>query len=103
MEVRYYICIRPQAVGSYFIHREDCPLLPSPGKRICLGAFLSPVEAAEEGKKYFGKTRCCLFCSEEHNDKMTQPSLFEVQNDIKYITSDQVIASCESALFCHVN
>jgi hypothetical protein len=103
MEVRYYICIRPQAGGSHFIHRENCPLLPPPGKRIYLGTFLSPVEAAEEAKKYFGKTRCCLFCFEDHNEKTTQSELFEVQHDIKYSTSDQVIASWESALFCHLN
>jgi hypothetical protein len=103
MEVKYYICTRPQAEGYYFIHREDCPLLPAPGKRIYLGTFLSPVEAAEEGKKYFSRIRYCLFCSEEHNDKITQSVLFEVQHDIKNITSVQVIAGWESALFCYVN
>ena len=87
----YFIGTRPHANGCYFIHREDCPLLPLPGKRIYLGTFLSPDEAAAEGRKYFDNPGSCLFCLKGHHAKA----------DI--MKHAGIMFAWESVLLCGVN
>jgi hypothetical protein len=103
MEVKYYIGTRPQAGGYYFIHREDCPLLPSHGKRMYLGTFLSPVEAAEEAKKYFSDPDYCRFCLEKHHKEIRRQLLAEANEKWDIVSSVLVIATRESGLVCGVN
>ena len=95
MEYSYFIGLRPHANGRHYIHREDCPLLPSPGKRIYLGTFFSADEAAEEGKKYFSSPECCRFCLKEHQKEPIE------KWDL--ISSVAVIPDWESALLCGMN
>jgi hypothetical protein len=103
MEYRYFIGLRPHPNGRYYIHREDCPLLPSPGKRIYLGTFFSADEAAEEGEKYFSSPECCRFCLKEHQKEPGSHLLFEPIEKWELISSVSVIPDWESALLCGTN
>ena len=103
MEYSYFIGSRPHANGRNYIHREDCPLLPSPGKRIYLGTFLSHDEAAEVGKKYFSNPECCRFCLKEHYNEASSNLTAEPGKKWNLISSIAVIPTRESALVCGTN
>lgn len=62
---RYYVALRPQTNEIHSIHREGCPFMPEDNKRIYLGVFPSGKEAGEEGSKFFSKSHCCRFCSQD--------------------------------------
>jgi hypothetical protein len=66
MVAKYYVAIRPQTNKHHAVHKEDCPFLPDDGKRIYLGVFNSDQDALGEGKRYFSRTKCCLFCSPDN-------------------------------------
>ena len=103
MEAMFFIGTRPHANGRYYIHSEGCPLLPSPGKRICLGTFLSPEEALEEGKKYFNSACCCRFCLKGDHTKAEDARFAETFETYDFLTDDGIKITFESALFCGVN
>jgi hypothetical protein len=79
MSTKFYIGTRRQANGRYFIHREDCPLLPSYGERISFGTFLTPNEAAEEGRKYFAYLGSYQFCLKGHYTETEDIKLVEIR------------------------
>jgi hypothetical protein len=103
MEAKYYIGTRPQANGYHYIHREDCPLLPSTGERIYLGTFLSPGGAAVEGKKYFSNPDFCSFCLKEYYKEIRNHMPAGSGKNWDHISSIAVIPSWESPLACGVN
>jgi hypothetical protein len=69
MTEKYFISISPRISGSHTIHKQACPFLPDPGKKIPLGVFRSSPEAVNEGRKYFERAESCPFCSKEHDVK----------------------------------
>jgi len=97
----FYIGTRPQANGRNFIHRKDCPLLPSPGNRIFLGTYESPEDAVEEGKKYFDNPDTCRFCM--HHAETERSKFAEAIEEPGFLTHAGIINSWESALACGVN
>jgi hypothetical protein len=103
MKSNYFIGQRPRADGGNYIHREDCPLLPSPGERIYLGTFLSPEEALAEGIKYFSNPAFCRFCLKEHQKEIRSHLLSEPIEKWDLISSVAVIPDWESALLCGTN
>ncbi len=66
MTEKYFISISPRISGNHTIHKQVCPLLPDPGKRIPLGVFQSSTEAVKEGREYFERAESCPFCSKEN-------------------------------------
>jgi hypothetical protein len=68
MTEKYFISTNPRISGSHTVHRQRCPFLPEPGRRIPLGVFQSSREAVKEGRNYFGRTDNCPFCSKEDNE-----------------------------------
>lgn len=62
---KYYVAVRPQTNEIHAVHKEGCPFMPEDNKRIYLGLFSSGNEAGQAGKKYFGNSHGCRFCSEE--------------------------------------
>lgn len=103
MAKMFFIGTRPQANGRYIIHTKNCPLLPSPGKRLYIGTFLSPDDAAEEGKKHFSDPDYCPFCLHEDRSATEGASLAEICEEQDFITHIGIKATWESAMFCGVN
>ncbi|MCJ7447183.1 MAG: hypothetical protein MUO72_05805 [Bacteroidales bacterium] len=103
MAAKYFICTRSQTDGSHTVHKEGCPFLPEPGKRISMGIFKSPHNALDEGNRYFSKPASCLFCEKEHHTESKRPVFSEDYVDTDYISSSQLKVSRESAMFCSVN
>jgi hypothetical protein len=103
MATMFYIGTRPQANNRSYIHTKDCPLLPSPGKRIFLGTFLSPEESAEEGKKHFNNPGYCPFCLHGDRSVAEGERLAETFNKPDFITHIGIKPTWESALVCGVN
>ncbi len=103
MKANYFISVRPQLNESHSVHKEDCPFLPGPGKRIFIGNFQSPHNAEEEGKKYFSSPNRCLFCSKEHYEEKTKNNLSEVNAVSNPVTSDRFKDTCENVLICSLN
>jgi hypothetical protein len=68
MTGKYFISTSPRISGSHTVHRQGCPFLPEPGRRISLGVFQSSQEAVKEGRNYFGRADNCPFCSKEDNE-----------------------------------
>jgi hypothetical protein len=103
MTAEYFICTRSQTDGSHTIHKDDCPFLPEPGKRISMGIFKSPQYALKEGKNYFSKPASCLFCKKELHTESKEPVFSEEYIDADYISSSQLNVTWESAMFCSVS
>jgi hypothetical protein len=101
MATIYFIGTRPHVNGRHYIHREDCPLLPSPGKRVYLGTFESPEEAMEEGRNYFDNPGTCRFCMHHADTEGFEISGAGEKPD--FITLTAISDSWESALVCGVN
>jgi hypothetical protein len=103
MEAMYFIGTRPQANGLHFVHTEDCPFLPSPGKRIYLGSFSSPDKAVEAGKKYFAAACGCLFClNEKYKNVITHVNKDHCEMPV-FIKNIPVMVSPGNAYVCGVN
>jgi hypothetical protein len=98
----YFISIRPCSNGNHVVHKHDCPLLPEPGKRILLGAFLSPGNAVKEGRKHFRKPVCCRFCLKEDNWRNVNAES-EVKAGPAFISSNDLTSTIESLMFCSVS
>ena len=103
MESKYFVSIRPGKDGSRTIHKEDCPFLPEPGKRIFLGIFQSSFKAMEEGEKYCTAPASCTFCSNEHHRENRMRELHEILADPCFISYGQLNIIPLSILLCSVN
>jgi hypothetical protein len=103
MAAKYFICTRSQTDGTHTVHKDDCPFLPEPGKRIPMGIFKSLPGALMEGRSYFSRPAGCLFCGKEHHTEYKRPLFSEEYFDADYISSSQMIVTWESAMFCSVN
>jgi hypothetical protein len=68
MTDKYFISTSPRIDGSHTVHRQGCPFLPEPGRRILLGVFQSPRDAIKEGRRYFRRPGPCPYCSKVHNE-----------------------------------
>jgi len=102
MTNKYYISTRRRTDGNYTIHREKCPFLPDPGKRIFLGNLQSPQDAIKEGKEYPGRQVCCPFCLKDQ--KRVKIPVFEEKGGKPGITSSDIMKSAwMSAMFCSVS
>ena len=103
MATVFFIDIRPHLNGRFFIHKKECPLLPSHGKRRFLGTFLSRDEAAEEGKKYFDNPDYCPFCLHGEHSETEGARLAGTGEKPAFITHVGIKTTWESAIFCSVN
>jgi len=103
MATMLYIGTKPRVNGRYYIHLEDCPLLPSPRKRICLGTFLSPQVALEVGKKYFNNSFCCQFCLRGDHKDTEVVKLIEICEKQGFLLHVRTKITFESVLFFGVN
>jgi len=68
MTEKYFISTNPRISGIHIVHKQGCPFLSEPGKRIPLGVFRSSRDAVKEGRNYFRRADNCPFCSKEYND-----------------------------------
>ena len=100
---KYYVAVRPQTNEYHAVHKEGCPFLPDDEKRIYLGEFSSGTEAVKESHSHFGKTKGCIFCSNEKQSvKWSQP----LSDILKKDTVSQEIyipVSNHQSLICCVN
>jgi hypothetical protein len=103
MAAMYYIDTKPRANGSYYVHSEECPFLSSPGNRICLGKFLTPEEAVEEGGKRFKNLVRCRFCLHEDQAKSESAGLADICKKDDFMTHVELDVTWENVLFCGVN
>jgi len=103
MTEKYFITISPRISGSHTIHKQACPFLPEPGKRIPLGVFRSSQEAVKEGREYFERAESCPFCSKEHD--VTERAVIAVkQHNPDLILSAQMKkASLVDLMFCSIS
>lgn len=99
MSERYFIAKKSQSDEKHLIHKDNCPFLPVPEKRIYLGKFHSHNEALNNGKRIFTNSNCCIFCAKEANEQ--REDLFT--RTFKMITFDQVEPVWESPMLCGVN
>jgi len=103
MEEKYYLETRPRQNGIYFIHRFDCPFLPRVGKRICLGTFAAPEQAAMAGTKYIKNTCGCLFCmKDQHVTKVDIQEGVPAEKPV-FIKTGAIRVTWENACVCGVN
>ena len=100
---KYFICTRAGKDGIHIVHREGCPFLPEPAKRLYLGIFHSPCNAVEEGRKYCTAAGSCLFCSKEHHRGNRKRALHETPVDECFISSGQMNDTPENAFVYSVN
>jgi hypothetical protein len=77
--------------------------LPSPGKRIYLGTFLTPEEAVEQGNKYFNNPGYCPFCLHGDHSETEGAGLAGTGEKPDFITHIGIKTTWESAMFCGVN
>lgn len=103
MAEKYFIGIRTQTNESHSIHKEGCPFMPDDGKKIFLGNFSTPQDAASEGKKHFNKSDSCLFCSKDHHLTESEPAFSNKEVTVSFIKMENLIAPWFSALQCSVN
>ena len=103
MGIKYYISQRPNVDGRYYIHSEDCPLLPSQVKRIFLGTFLSPEDAETAAGRYYRNTGFCRFCLKESHEKRKCLLSAEQCHKNDFITSAAIVSSIEIMLVCGIN
>jgi hypothetical protein len=102
MAEKYFINASPRINGSHTVHRQQCPLLPEPGRRILLGVFQSPRDAVREGRWYFRRADNCPFCSKKNYKKLISTS-FKAKADMDFISSGRMNATWESLIFCSVS
>ena len=76
--------------------------MPDAETRISLGTFKSPLEAVEEGKKYFPESCRCLFCSKE-DQKIEVQSILGIKANINFISSTQGKMAQWSIFLCSIN
>ena len=57
-----------QLNGNFSVHKEDCPFLPEPNKRIYLGMFDSGNDAVKTAKIICLESDGCYFCLKDCSD-----------------------------------
>jgi|WetSurMetagenome_2_1015567.scaffolds.fasta_scaffold82314_3 hypothetical protein len=95
MAAKYYVVKKPQTNDHHAVHKEGCPFMPDYNKSIYLGKFSSEKNAESAGRKYFAKTKGCLFCStrnkhynpESFQFKMTKKETNAVRTDFQMLQS----------------
>lgn len=102
MTEEYFISTSPRINGSHTVHRQGCPFLPEPEKRILLGVFGSSQEAAKKGSGYFKSPVGCPFCLKEYNE-VKKPAFIEGATNQDFISSSRLKATWDSLLFCSVS
>lgn len=103
MKTKYFIGIRLQLNDSHTVHKEGCPCLPAPEKRVFLGIFQSPDEAVKEGRKHFPAPAGCRFCSKEYFIENSKILFFERSEKPDLLTSGKLMDTWENALICSMN
>ena len=63
--MRYYVNRNSQAGGEHEVHRQGCPVFPSPENARYIGDFLSCREARIEAKRQYLIVDGCAVCSPE--------------------------------------
>jgi hypothetical protein len=102
MAEKYFINTSPRINGIHTVHRQGCPFLPEPERRILLGVFQSSRVAVKEGRMYFRRADGCPFCSKEHNEmKRLVLTAGEVKPYI--ISSSHLKATWESQMLCSLS
>jgi len=102
MTEKYFISRNARIIGNHIVHRQGCPFLPEPGKRILLGVFGSPQEAVKKGSGYFRSPVGCQFCLQYYNE-IKKPAFNEGIIDEDFISSSRFKTTWESLLFCSVS
>jgi hypothetical protein len=103
MATLFFIGTRPQANGRHIVHTEDCPLLPSPEKRLYIGTFLSPEDAAEEGKMHYDSMGYCPFCLHGNHSCTETAWGAGTRKKPVFLTHTRIKAKWESALVFGLN
>ena len=102
-DTKYFICRRPGREGLHYVHKEGCPFMPGPEKRIFLGIFRSAGSAIAEGKKHYCSAARCVFCSKEHRRGAAVAASSEMPYDKRILSSSRIRVTYESAFLCSVN
>jgi hypothetical protein len=103
MAEKYFINTSPRINGSHNVHRQQCPFLPEPGRRILLGVFQSSQDAVRKGRWYFRRADNCPFCLKGHNE-IKKPVFTEVKTGPDLISSARMKKSTwESLMFCSLS
>ena len=103
MFAKYYVVIRTQTDENHAVHKEGCPFLPDPEKRIYLGKFNSAREALREGQILFNRTSSCLFCLKELHKEKRQPVFSEIVLTGPEPAGNEMFLSKEVILSCFLN
>ncbi len=103
MKIRYYFSLKSHGDSRYYIHSEDCPLLPSPEKRLYLGRFKSTEEAIMAARKYFINVSCCRFCQSETVKKINFLLQGELTVNSGFISSGMIKSTPDCILMCCIN
>ena len=103
MKTKYYLGLKPLIDNRYFIHSEDCPLLPAPEKRIYIGRYLSPEDALMEARKCFNKIDFCRFCQIRSVKKIDSLLKEKHYANTGFISSDMIIRTWDAMLVCCIN
>ena len=93
MANRYYLAIRPQTDDFHAVHKNGCPFLPVPEKRIFLGSFNNGNDAALTGLKYYRQVKVCLYCMKDSYEAI-EPAFTET-DFTKYLPSEDQISVYE--------
>jgi len=103
MTEKYFVSTSPRIDGSHTVHRQVCPFLPEPGRRIFLGVFQSSQEAVKEGRGYFRRADSCPFCLKEHNEMRRRIFTVTQANSDLISSARMKKATWESLMFCSVS
>jgi hypothetical protein len=103
METKYYLDLKPLEDGSYCIHSGECPLLPSPERRIFIGTFLSPKAAEMAARKYYRNIGFCRFCLKEFYKKQECLVPYSLIRKVDFIKSAMIVCRVDSMLVCGNN
>jgi hypothetical protein len=98
MAAKYFVGVNAQTNDHHAVHKEGCPFLPEERKRIYLGEFRCGSEAIREGRRYFSRTKGCLFCSKEKNRNEKNYVLHKLKD------SSTIPAKCwQESMVCCLN
>jgi hypothetical protein len=103
MKITYYLTLKPLEDNMYYIHSEDCPLLPAPEKRIFLGRFLSPEEAIKAAGRLYNNIAFCRFCQIKSIKKINRLLKEKFPGNPDFISSGMIISTDDNMLMCCIN
>jgi hypothetical protein len=102
VNLKYYIRVKPGTDGNYTIHRQDCPLLPDPGRRILIGIFRSLPDALKRSSMFHARLALCPFCLKSNND-INKPDCSYGESGTELIVSAKLKSGLPDVLVCAVN